>query len=252
GVICLPVCFLVKILFVNFNMGECVLSRSALPALECPKSSRGLKRQKREWVLLYFFYFLFTKYPICVQIQSSRAKQFKMVYSISGEGADQDPKGLFTINRNNGSLYVTRPLDREAKDKYVLQAHAEAADGDDREKPMDIIVIVLDKNDNTPIFTQNPFLGTVPEASAIGFEFMTVTATDADKPNTEYADITYSILSQNPQEPNAAMFTINPVTGVIRVNAAGLDREVRADMRLINVELMWNVVINESSFRTSV
>uniref|UniRef100_A0AAR2JAP3 Cadherin domain-containing protein n=1 Tax=Pygocentrus nattereri TaxID=42514 RepID=A0AAR2JAP3_PYGNA len=198
-------------------------SRSALPALECPKSSRGLKRQKREWVAPIINILEDERGPFpqfLYQIQSSRAKQFKMVYSISGEGADQDPKGLFTINRNNGSLYVTRPLDREAKDKYVLQAHAEAADGDDREKPMDIIVIVLDKNDNTPIFTQNPFLGTVPEAS-----FMTVTATDADKPNTEYADITYSILSQNPQEPNAAMFTINPVTGVIRVNAAGLDRE---------------------------
>ncbi|XP_017542888.1 B-cadherin-like [Pygocentrus nattereri] len=203
-------------------------SRSALPALECPKSSRGLKRQKREWVVppLSIDENEHGPFPQSLyQIQSSRAKQFKMVYSISGEGADQDPKGLFTVNRNNGSLYVTRPLDREVKDKYVLQAHAETADGKNVEEPMEIIVTVGDKNDNTPVFTQNPFLGTVPEASAIGFEFMNVTATDADKPNTEYSDIRYSILSQNPQEPNATMFTINPVTGVIRVNAAGLDRE---------------------------
>ncbi|KAL7830942.1 hypothetical protein SRHO_G00304440 [Serrasalmus rhombeus] len=203
-------------------------SRSALPALECPKSSRGLKREKRAWVAPLISILEHERGPFpqfLYQIQSSRAKQVKMVYSISGEGADQDPKGLFTINRNNGSLYVTRPVDREAKDKYVLQANAVAVDGDDREEPMEITVSVGDKNDNTPVFTQNPFLGTVPEASAIGFEFMTVTATDADKPNTEYSDITYSIVSQNPQEPNAAMFTINPVTGVIRVNAAGLDRE---------------------------
>uniref|UniRef100_A0AAR2KMH9 Cadherin domain-containing protein n=1 Tax=Pygocentrus nattereri TaxID=42514 RepID=A0AAR2KMH9_PYGNA len=140
----------------------------------------------------------------------------KMVYSISGEGADLDPKGLFTVNRNNGSLYVTRALDREAKDKYVVRPHSIAADGEDREDPMEIIVVVIDMNDNTPVFIQNTFLG---------FEFMTVTATDADDPNTDNADIRYSILSQSPQEPVPAMFTINPVTGVIRVNTAGLDRE---------------------------
>uniref|UniRef100_A0A3B4D527 Cadherin-1 n=1 Tax=Pygocentrus nattereri TaxID=42514 RepID=A0A3B4D527_PYGNA len=201
---------------------------SLVPVKEFPKSSGGLRRRKREWVIPPIRTPENDRGPFpkhIVQIKSSYAKEAKMVYSISGEGADLDPKGLFTINRNNGSLYVTRPLDREAKDKYVLQAHAIAADGEDREDPMEIIVEVIDMNDNTPVFTQNPFLGTVPEASGIGFEFMTVTATDADDPNTDNADIRYSIVSQNPQEPNAAMFTINPVTGVIRVNAVGLDRE---------------------------
>uniref|UniRef100_A0A3B4DYB1 Cadherin domain-containing protein n=1 Tax=Pygocentrus nattereri TaxID=42514 RepID=A0A3B4DYB1_PYGNA len=112
--------------------------------------------------------------------------------------------------------------DRGPFPKHIvqLQAHAIAADGEDREEPMEIIVEVIDMNDNTPVFTQSPFLGSVPEAS-----FMTVTATDADDPNTDNADIRYSILSQSPQEPVPAMFVINPVTGVIRVNSAGLDRE---------------------------
>ncbi|KAL6461403.1 hypothetical protein MHYP_G00295470 [Metynnis hypsauchen] len=189
---------------------------------------KTLNRIKREWVIPPIKTPENDRGPFpkqIVQIKSSFAKEAKMVYSISGEGADQDPKGLFTINRISGFLSVTRPLDREAKDKYVLQAHAIAADGEDREDPMEIIVEVIDMNDNTPVFTQNPFLGTVPEASEMGFEFMTVTATDADDPNTDNADIRYSILSQNPQEPDPAMFIINPVTGVIRVNAAGLDRE---------------------------
>jgi len=33
---------------------------------------------------------------------------------------------------------------------------------------MEIIVNVLDQNDNKPVFTQNPFIGNVPEASVIG------------------------------------------------------------------------------------
>ncbi|KAL7830910.1 hypothetical protein SRHO_G00304120 [Serrasalmus rhombeus] len=199
-----------------------------VPVLEFPASSAVLRRRKREWVIPPVRTPENDRGPFpkhIVQIKSQFAKEAKMVYSISGEGADLDPKGLFTINNNTGSLYVTRPLDREAKDKYVLQAHSIAADGEDREDPMEIIVEVIDMNDNTPVFIQNTFLGTVPEASAIGFEFMTVTATDVDDPNTDNADIRYSILSQSPQEPDPAMFTINPVTGVIRVNTAGLDRE---------------------------
>ncbi|KAL6461373.1 hypothetical protein MHYP_G00295170 [Metynnis hypsauchen] len=198
------------------------------PVLEFPASSAVLRRRKREWVVPPIRTPENDRGPFpkfIMQIRSSFAKEAKMVYSISGEGADQDPKGLFTINRISGFLFVTKPLDREAKDKYVLQAHAIAADGEDREDPMEVIVKVIDMNDNTPVFTQNSFLGTVPEASEIGLEFMTVTATDADDPNTDNADIRYSVLSQNPEEPDPAMFIINPVTGAIRVNAAGLDRE---------------------------
>ena len=63
-----------------------------------------------------------------------------------------------------------------------------------------------------------------------GFEFMTVTATDADDPNTDNGDVRYSILSQNPQLQDPHMFAINPVTGAIQVNSAGLDKEVRAEI----------------------
>ncbi|XP_049326985.1 B-cadherin isoform X2 [Astyanax mexicanus] len=203
-------------------------SPSDLPVLEFPKSSGGLRRRKREWVIPPIFFPENHRGPFpkeMVQIKSSHAKETKMVYSITGEGADKPPVGLFTINKNTGWLSVTKPLDRETKDKYVLQAHSIAADGEVKEDPMEIIVNVIDQNDNKPIFTQNPFLGSVPEASPKEFEFMIVNATDADDPETDNADVRYSIISQTPPLPDPNMFIINSITGGIRVNSDGLDRE---------------------------
>ncbi|XP_053472816.1 B-cadherin [Ictalurus furcatus] len=210
-------------------------SPSALLVLEFPKSG-GLRRRKREWVIPPVSIAENSKGPFplrMVQIKSSYAKETKMVYSISGEGADRPPMGLFTIDKNTGELYVSRPLDREEKDQYELQALARSAtDSNIGEPPMEVIVVVTDQNDNHPIFTQNPFIGSVPEASKIGFEFMTVTATDADDPNTYNADVRYSIISQIPTNPSPNMFAINPITGAIRVNADGLDREVNPEYTL--------------------
>ncbi|MCI4393222.1 hypothetical protein PGIGA_G00154890 [Pangasianodon gigas] len=209
-------------------------SSSVLPLLEFPKSG-GLRRRKREWVIPPISISENDRGPFpkqMVQIKSSHAKETKMVYSISGEGADQPPVGLFTIDRNNGVLFVSRPLDRETKDKYVLQASAHSVTDNIVEPPMEVIVQVLDQNDNRPVFTEDPFVGSVPEASKIGFEFMTVSAIDADDPNTDNADIRYSIFSQIPQEPSPNMFAINPVSGAIRVSADGLDRETYPEYTL--------------------
>jgi hypothetical protein len=52
---------------------------------------------------------------------------------------------------------------------------------------------------------------------------MEVTATDADEPDSANSDVRYTIINQEPELPSPNMFVINPVTGGIRVNAAGLD-----------------------------
>ncbi|XP_077058115.1 cadherin-1-like [Siphateles boraxobius] len=193
-----------------------------------PKSSTGLKRAKRGWVIPPFNVPENSRGPFpefLVQIKSDCSKEVKMVYSITGEGANLEPKGTFTIDKLTGILYVTRPLDREKKASYRLISDATAVGQNIRENPMEIIVNVMDQNDNKPIFTQNPFNGNVPEASEIGHEFMTVTATDADDPNTHNGIFTYLIVKQDPELPKPNLFTVNSVTGGIRVNALGLDRE---------------------------
>uniref|UniRef100_A0A8C7QT12 Cadherin domain-containing protein n=1 Tax=Oncorhynchus mykiss TaxID=8022 RepID=A0A8C7QT12_ONCMY len=203
----------------------------SLPVLNFPKSSGGLKRRKRDWVIPPINFPENARGPFpknMVQIKSSNDKEVKIQYSITGTGADLPPVGLFTVDKNSGILYVTQTLDREKKDQYIVRfllAHAVAVGAGIAEVPMEIIVKVIDMNDNKPVFTQDPFTGTVPEASKPGDEVMQVTATDADEEDSANSDVRYTILSQEPPLPSPNMFVINPVTGGIRVNAPGLDRE---------------------------
>lgn len=43
-----------------------------------------------------------------------------MTYSITGEGADYPPVGLFKCDRITGTISVTQPLDRERKAFYKV------------------------------------------------------------------------------------------------------------------------------------
>uniref|UniRef100_A0A667X6B9 Cadherin-1 n=1 Tax=Myripristis murdjan TaxID=586833 RepID=A0A667X6B9_9TELE len=202
-----------------------ITAKVDVPILSFPKSFGQLRRRKRAWVIPPIRFPENDRGPfpkLMVQIRSD-ADKFKTIrYSIKGPGADQPPEGLFHVDRDSGNLYVTEPLDREKQDQYTVGS---AVGSGVIEEPMDIIVFVIDMNDNKPQFTQDTFLGEVPEASPIGFEVIKVEATDMDEPGNANSDIRYRILKQEPELPSGNMFEINPVSGVIRVNSRGLDRE---------------------------
>ncbi|XP_059392989.1 cadherin-1-like [Carassius carassius] len=199
------------------------------PPLAFARSSARLKRAPEGWVIPPINVPENHRGPFpmkLVLIKSEYAKEVQMVYSITGEGADLDPKGIFTIDKFTGNLFVTQPLDREKKASYRLVAHAEAREvANIKEEPIEIIINVIDQNDNKPVFTQNLFNGHVPEAAGKGYEFMTVIATDADDPETDNALINYKIVSQEPQFPKPNMFDINILSGSIFVQEPGMDRE---------------------------
>uniref|UniRef100_A0A8C3YCE9 Cadherin-1 n=1 Tax=Catagonus wagneri TaxID=51154 RepID=A0A8C3YCE9_9CETA len=197
--------------------------------LTFPSSHHGLRRQKRDWVIPPISCPENEKGPFpkdLVQIKSNREKETKVFYSITGQGADTPPVGVFIIERETGWLKVTEPLDREAIAKYILYSHAVSSNGEAIEDPMEIVITVTDQNDNKPEFTQEVFRGSVMEGALPGTSVMQVTATDKDDDvHTYNAAIAYTILSQEPILPHNQMFTINRDTGVISVLTTGLDRE---------------------------
>lgn len=54
------------------------------------------------------------------QMKSTFEKETRVIYSITGAGADQEPIGLFIIDASSGILSVTKPLDREDRATYLV------------------------------------------------------------------------------------------------------------------------------------
>ncbi|XP_018116075.2 cadherin-13 [Xenopus laevis] len=144
-----------------------------------------------------------------------------------GKGVDQEPKGIFRINENTGEVSVTKALDREAIPSYLLQVETTDENGKNIEGPVDLEILVIDQNDNRPIFREGPYVGHVLEGSPTGTTVMHMMAFDADDPTTDNAVLRYNILRQTPDKPSPNMFYIDPEKGdiVTVVSPALLDRE---------------------------
>ncbi|XP_067258180.1 cadherin-5 [Chanodichthys erythropterus] len=135
-------------------------------------------------------------------------------YILKGEGAND----IFIVN-DNGDILVNAKLDREKKSEYRLSASIISIDnGRQKDKDESFVIVVLDINDNSPVFPPN-LSGSINESSTAGSMVMTVTATDADDPTTQNGEIEYKLLN------GTDLFKINRTTGEIQTAESNLDRE---------------------------
>ncbi|KAM9854303.1 cadherin-13 [Aulostomus maculatus] len=157
----------------------------------------------------------------------SAEKSRNHIFRLTGPGADQDPKGLFTIDINTGDVSVSRSLDREAIDSYQLEVSTTDLAGNLVEGPAIMVITVIDQNDNRPIFRETRYAGEVLEGSPTGTTVMTMTAFDADDPATDNAALRYNIIRQSPDKPSPNMFYIDAERGdiVTVISPTLLDRE---------------------------
>uniref|UniRef100_A0A3B5LW48 Cadherin-4 n=1 Tax=Xiphophorus couchianus TaxID=32473 RepID=A0A3B5LW48_9TELE len=191
-------------------------------------STRGLRRQKRDWVIPPINVAENSRGPfpqMLVSIRSDQDQDIPIRYSITGVGADQPPNEVFSIDPVLGKMFVTKPLDREHRSSYHLRAHAVDINGNQVENPIDLYIFVIDMNDNRPEFKNQVYNGSVDEGSKPGTYVMHLSAFDADDNTTANGMVRYRILSQTPHSPIPNMFTINSETGDIMTVAPGLDRE---------------------------
>lgn len=142
-----------------------------------------------------------------------------ITYFISG-----GDNGDFDINPQTGEIFVIGQLDREENPFYTL--NITTTDGN-LTCGIQVQITILERNDNDPIFTQNPYLGSTVENAPVGTTVdvnftatgvdLQVVATDLD----QNANITFSVL---PQTGPPVPFRVNSKDGFIITNDS-LDRE---------------------------
>ncbi|XP_015242390.1 PREDICTED: desmoglein-2-like isoform X1 [Cyprinodon variegatus] len=190
-----------------------------------------LRRQKRNWILAprnldegqdY------TTYDFVARIRSDKETNKKIFYYLSGPGADQDPVGRFTVNRDTGYIKVHSILDREEIAQYNLTGLARYSDGTLAEKDIALLIKVVDINDCPPVIKAQQ-IAQVNEHSKLGTVVMKVIATDDDDSNTENAKIFYRIDERSNRD---GMFTINSQTGEVMIAKTSLDRETQDTYKL--------------------
>uniref|UniRef100_A0AAZ3SUG1 Protocadherin Fat 3 n=1 Tax=Oncorhynchus tshawytscha TaxID=74940 RepID=A0AAZ3SUG1_ONCTS len=143
-----------------------------------------------------------------------------ILYSISDGNTDS----CFTIDMESGLISVFLPMDREKRDRYLLNITIYDMGLPQKTAWSQLTVYIEDANDNTPQFLQEGGYRTViPENMAIGTDVIQVEATDKDLgPNGE---IVYSVLTSTTQ------FGINSSNGIVYV-AGQLDREFVSNFNL--------------------
>ena len=91
--------------------------------------------------------------------------------------------GFFTVDSFTGKIATYRPLDREAHDNYTLLL---GVTDEIHNSFVNITITVLDVNDNTPEFLNEPYLRSVSRDTSSGRTVFTVEAFDPDAGNNGF------------------------------------------------------------------
>ncbi|KAM6951588.1 LOW QUALITY PROTEIN: protocadherin-15b [Aplochiton taeniatus] len=115
---------------------------------------------------------------------------------------------LFSINAS-GAIVTAAPLDREVRGHYELVVEAWDGAADPRRARLRLGVLVLDLDDNSPLFPQTAYAVTLPENSPANTVLLNLTAVDPD----QGSNLTYRIRT----EAARALFRVDPVSGQLSV-----------------------------------
>ncbi|XP_016096583.1 protocadherin Fat 4-like [Sinocyclocheilus grahami] len=142
-------------------------------------------------------------------------------YSLKGPFGNK-----FSVGNIDGGVILVGELDREEMANYSLTIVATDKGEPPLSSRMEVTMIVLDVNDNTPSFSQNIYDIEIEENTLSGADVLQVFASDADEGTN--GQIRFSIAGGNANSD----FRIDSVTGVISV-AKLLDRETRSAYSLL-------------------
>lgn len=119
---------------------------------------------------------------------SDIGKNAQITYQIHSDG------GYFRINQTTGEITISRNLDREMNATHKPIVYARDNGDNILSSSVTVTISVNDINDNAPFFSSDRIMVEFEENKSCSNNIITLSATDSDKPNSEYSRITYSLL----------------------------------------------------------
>ncbi|XP_045898721.1 protocadherin alpha-8-like, partial [Micropterus dolomieu] len=114
-------------------------------------------------------------------------------------------------------LVLKKSLDREQKDKHTLLVTAVDGGKPQRSGTLNVSIIVLDSNDNRPMFSQEVYQITIQENVPIDTSVFQMNATDSDE--SINSEVEYS-LGKTLRQKVYDIFELDKLTGEIRIKGA--------------------------------
>ncbi|XP_020362836.1 cadherin-like protein 26 [Oncorhynchus kisutch] len=182
-------------------------------------SEELLHRQKRIWIVESF------------KIEESRPgpypyvlgnvhieKAFHVSFYLLGQGVDLDPRGKLSINKDTGDILVHGELDYELYQILKLTFEARDTSNNAVDTRLGVEVVILDINDNPPVFQRNTYTIKLNESTSQGDFVTAVVATDKDQSSTNNGTFDLKIVSITPTPPDNLEFFLeqSDLTGIIK------------------------------------
>ncbi|XP_077138841.1 protocadherin Fat 4-like isoform X3 [Ranitomeya variabilis] len=123
--------------------------------------------------------------------------------------------------QENGNIFASGPLDREAKDKFEIVLIASDRGSPPRKSFADAVIVIQDVNDNVPTFTKEDYSADLILTKAkAGDKILSVSATDLDSGNNSL--ISYRFVQPHSgfsiNQENGDIFLTSPVSAISGTN----------------------------------
>ncbi|XP_005450276.1 cadherin-like protein 26 isoform X2 [Oreochromis niloticus] len=174
------------------------------------RSSELLRRHRREWTTDSFE--LEEGYPGPFPYELGKVnidRQNRLNFKLYGEGVDEAPMGVISIDKESGMLYVHKAVDYEEWQKLELICEARKMDvsTDTRQVTrLRLEIFIKDINDNPPRFENSLYETTVDQENTQGSNILKVHATDIDESKTLNSTFHYEIKSVSPNVRDTEFF----------------------------------------------
>ncbi|XP_064154575.1 cadherin-like protein 26 [Anguilla rostrata] len=170
-------------------------------------SSKEHIREKRAWIIDSFIIEEEHPGPFPYVLGNVKVERdYQVGFSLHGKGVDEEPKGILSIDKETGVIYVNGKVDYEQHQKLKLIFEAKNMSNMVVDTVLGVEVTISDINDHAPEFQMELYKTSLEESTSQGQHVIVVLATDKDARNSPNSTFDYNIVSVDPQTPNVEFY----------------------------------------------